>query len=154
MEELRIEANGNLGPIDSSRIPRYAGAATYARLPRLDAGNARRREIAGAYDAALEGGSLTPPLRREGATHVFHQYVLRSAERDLLQGRLRAQGIGTGIHYPVPVHLQPAYRGRIALGPARCAETEATAREVLSLPMFPELTDAQVERVCGALRDL
>ncbi|APT56620.1 erythromycin biosynthesis sensory transduction protein eryC1 [Roseomonas gilardii] len=138
----------------NSRLDEVQAAILRARLPRLDANNARRREIAGAYDAALEGGALAPPLRREGATHVFHQYVLRSAERDLLQGRLRAQGIGTGIHYPVPVHLQPAYRGRIALGPARCAETEATAREVLSLPMFPELSDAQVERVCGALREL
>ncbi|MFT8245928.1 DegT/DnrJ/EryC1/StrS family aminotransferase [Roseomonas sp. BN140053] len=138
----------------NSRLDEMQAAVLRARLPRLDSNNARRREIAGAYDAALEGGPLAPPTRREGAAHVFHQYVVRTRDRDALQGRLRAAGIGTGIHYPVPVHLQPAYRGRVPLGPAGCTETEAAAREVLSLPMFPELTEAQVERVCAALRDL
>ena len=71
-----------------------------------------------------------------------------------MQARLREAGIGTGIHYPVPVHLQPAYRDRVPLGPAGCTETERAAREVLSLPMYPELTDEQVERVCAALRGL
>jgi dTDP-4-amino-4,6-dideoxygalactose transaminase len=68
--------------------------------------------------------------------------------------RLKAQGIGTGIHYPVPVHAQPAYAGRVALGPAGCAETAQAAREVFSLPMYPELTEAQVARVCEAIRAL
>ena len=63
-----------------------------------------------------------------------------------------AQDIGSGVHYPVPVHLRPAYRGRVALGPSGCRATAAAAAGVLSLPMFPELTDAQVERVCTALR--
>jgi dTDP-4-amino-4,6-dideoxygalactose transaminase len=62
--------------------------------------------------------------------------------------------VGTGIHYPVPVHLQAAYQDRTPLGPAGCAETAKAAGEVLSLPMYPELTDAQVERICGALRGL
>ena len=63
-------------------------------------------------------------------------------------------GVGTGIHYPMPVHLQPAYADRVALGPAGCAATATASAEVLSLPIYPELTDAQVEQVCGALRDL
>ena len=138
----------------NSRLDEVQAAILRVRLPRLDANNARRREIAGAYDAALADGPLLPPSRREGAAHVFHQYVLRVEGRDALAAQLRAQGIGTGVHYPVPVHLQPAYRGRVALGPAGCAETEAAAGEVLSLPMFPELTGAQVERVCEALRGL
>ena len=137
----------------NSRLDEIQAAILRTRLGRLDHNNARRREIAGAYDAALEGTGLAPPLRRENATHVFHQYVVRSGERDALAGRLRDLGVGTGEHYPVPVHLQPAYRGRTPLGPAGCAETEVAAREVLSLPMFPELTDAQVDWVCEALRD-
>jgi dTDP-4-amino-4,6-dideoxygalactose transaminase len=92
-----------------------------------------------------------PPARRAGATHVFHQYVVRVPDRGAVQARLRGQGIGSGVHYPVPVHLQPAYRGRVALGPAGCRESERAAAEVLSLPMYPELGDAQVEQVCGAL---
>jgi len=69
-----------------------------------------------------------------------------------LQARLRAAGIGTGIHYPAPVHLQPAYRERIVTGPSGCRATEHAARQVLSLPMYPELSDEQVTRVCEALR--
>ncbi len=68
-----------------------------------------------------------------------------------MQARLREAGIGTGIHYPSPVHLQPAYRGRVALGPSGCRATEIAAEQVLSLPMYPELTDAQVAQVCEAL---
>ncbi len=62
--------------------------------------------------------------------------------------------MGTGIHYPVPVHLQPAYAGRIALGHSGCPETEDAAKEILSLPIYPELTDAEVETVCAALETL
>ena len=138
----------------NSRLDEVQAAILRVRLPRLDANNARRRAIAGSYDAALSESPLLPPVRREGATHVFHQYVLRVEGRDALAAQLRAQGIGTGVHYPVPVHLQPAYRGRVALGPAGCTETEAVADEVLSLPMFPEMTDAQVEHVCAVLRTL
>ena len=138
----------------NSRLDEVQAAILRARLPHLDAGNARRRRIAAAYDAALAGGPAAPPARRPGAEHVFHQYVLRLENREAVQARLREDGVGTGIHYPVPVHLQPAYRGRVPLGPAGCAETERAAREVLSLPMYPELTDAQVERICAALHRL
>jgi dTDP-4-amino-4,6-dideoxygalactose transaminase len=93
-----------------------------------------------------------PPARRAGASHVFHQYVVRVPDRAAVQQRLRAAGIGSGLHYPAPVHLQPAYRGRVALGPSGCIASARASEEVLSLPMFPELTDAQVELVCTALR--
>ena len=136
----------------NSRLDEIQAAILRAKLPHLDAHNARRAKIAGAYDAALSG--LQPPARRPNSTHVFHQYVLRVAGRTAIQARLREQGIGTGIHYPMPVHLQPAYQDRVALGPARCQAGETAAAEVLSLPMYPELTDAQVEQVCAALRSL
>jgi len=71
-----------------------------------------------------------------------------------IQARLRQDGVGTGIHYPVPVHLQPAYADRIPLGPAGCAETARAAQEVFSLPMYPELTDEQVGHIGWALRNL
>lgn len=138
----------------NSRLDEVQAAILRVRLPLLDAGNARRRAIADAYDAALAGGPIAPPARRAGVEHVFHQYVLRSGDRTAIQAGLKGQGIGTGIHYPMPVHLQPAYKGRTALGPAACGETARAALEVFSLPMYPELTDAQVEQVCGALKGL
>lgn len=140
----------------NSRLDEMQAAILRARLPLLDANNARRRAIAEAYDEALANGPFAPPARRAGAEHVFHQYVLRvpGGERAGVQARLRAAGIGTGIHYPVPVHLQGAYRDRTPMGPAGCGETERAATEVMSLPMYPELSDAEVERVCAGLRSL
>jgi dTDP-4-amino-4,6-dideoxygalactose transaminase len=138
----------------NSRLDEVQAAILRTRLPRLDAGNARRREIAAAFDAALAGGRDAPPARRAGAEHVFHQYVLRVPDRDPVQARLKEAGVGTGIHYPVPVHLQAAYLDRVPLGPAGCKETERAAREVLSLPIYPELSAEQVERICAALRGL
>jgi dTDP-4-amino-4,6-dideoxygalactose transaminase len=138
----------------NSRLDEVQAAILRVKLTALDAGNARRRAIAAAYDAALAGGPIAPPVRRAGAEHVFHQYVLRCEDRGAVQAALKAQGIGTGVHYPVPVHLQAAYKDRIALGPAGCAETAKAAQEVLSVPMYPELSDAQVERICAALKAL
>jgi dTDP-4-amino-4,6-dideoxygalactose transaminase len=138
----------------NSRLDEVQAAILRVKLKHLDAQNARRREIAAAYDAALAGTGLTPPARRPDCEHVFHLYVLRHPDRDAIMAALKAQGIGTGIHYPVPVHEQPAYAGRVALGPADCDETSRAAREVFSLPMYPELTDEQVARVCTALRGL
>ncbi|MBN8897638.1 MAG: DegT/DnrJ/EryC1/StrS family aminotransferase [Rhodospirillales bacterium] len=138
----------------NSRLDELQAATLRVKLAHLHAQNARRQAIAAAYDEALAGTSLQPPARRPEAGHVFHLYVVRTAERASVQARLRQAGIGSGIHYPQPVHLQPAYRDRIALGPARCAATERAANEVLSLPLYPELTDAQVEQVCAALRTL
>ncbi|MCS6933235.1 MAG: DegT/DnrJ/EryC1/StrS family aminotransferase [Acetobacteraceae bacterium] len=138
----------------NSRLDELQAAVLRVRLPRLEAANARRQAIAAAYDAALSGGPVSPPMRRPGATHVFHQYVVRSREREAVQARLKEQGVATAIHYPMPVHAQPAYAGRVPLGPAGCVETEAAAREILSLPIFPEMTEEQVERVCSALAAL
>jgi dTDP-4-amino-4,6-dideoxygalactose transaminase len=132
----------------NSRLDELQAAILRVKLTHLDAANARRREIARAYDAVL--GPLAPH-RRRGSEHVYHLYVVRVPNRGQVQARLREKGIGTGIHYPVPVHRQPAYEGRVALGPSRCAETERASGEILSLPLYPELTDEQVVLVCGAL---
>jgi dTDP-4-amino-4,6-dideoxygalactose transaminase len=138
----------------NSRLDELQAAVLRVKLPGLDAGNARRREIAAAYDHALAATSIKPPSRRAGCAHVFHQYVIRVDRRDEVQKDLAAQGVGTGIHYPVPVHMQPAYAGRLPMGPAACWQTEAAAGVILSLPMYPELGDAELEQVCAALRGL
>ncbi len=139
----------------NSRLDELQAAILRVKLMYLDAANARRRAIAAAYDTAL-GGILggRAPRRRRGSEHVYHLYVVRVPGRDTVQARLREQGIGTGVHYPVPVHRQPAYAERIALGPSRCTETERASAEILSLPLYPELTDAQVTRVCEAIEVL
>jgi dTDP-4-amino-4,6-dideoxygalactose transaminase len=138
----------------NSRLDEIQAAILRVKLDHLDRHNARRQAIAARYDAALAGTSLTPPSRRPGSSHVFHQYVLRVTDRAGLQTRLRAEGVATGIHYPVPVHLQAAYQGRIALGPNACRATATAAAEVLSLPMFPQLNDTQVDLVCAAIMQM
>jgi hypothetical protein len=136
----------------NSRLDEVQAAILRVKLAHLDAANGRRRVIAAAYTAALPT-ALAAPRQRAEAEHVFHLYVTRTEERDRIQADLRGTGVATGIHYPVPVHLQPAYKGRIRALDG-CRETERASREVLSLPLYPELTDAQVETVCGALRKI
>jgi dTDP-4-amino-4,6-dideoxygalactose transaminase len=136
----------------NSRLDELQAAILRVKLRHLDARNERRQAIAAIYDDALRGTSLATPARRDGVSHVFHLYVVRATERRALQARLREAGIGTGVHYPSPVHLQPAYHGRVALGPSGCRVTETAAQQVLSLPVYPELTESQVAQVCEALR--
>jgi len=136
----------------NSRLDPIQAAVLRVKLARLDRANARRAAIASRYDRGLAKTGLGLPQRRPGAAHVFHQYVVRAKRRDDLRAALDRAGIGTTIHYPVPVHLQPAYRGRIALDPGGLGESERAAQEVLSLPMFPELGAADVARVIAAVK--
>jgi len=130
----------------NSRLDELQAAVLRVKLRYLAAENARRRALAVQYDAGLAGTGLILPAVRPTVTHVYHQYVVRHPEREALRQRLTAQGIGTLVHYPVPVHLQPAYAGRVPIG-AGLPVTEQVAREVISLPMFPELSDEQLARV-------
>jgi len=98
------------------------------------------------------GLPIAVPVRRADATHVFHQYVIRVAKRDALRDRLRAAGIATGIHYPVPIHQQPAYSGRLACGPSGLGVTERAAPQILSLPIYPQLSDEAIARVIAEIR--
>jgi dTDP-4-amino-4,6-dideoxygalactose transaminase len=123
-----------------------------AKLDRLEQDNARRQAIAARYDIGLAGLPLKLPIRRNSATHVFHQYVVRTAKRDRLREHLRKAQIGTGIHYPLPVHLHPAYRGRVPVDPGGLCQSEKAAREILSLPMFPQLSHGAVDRVIAEIR--
>ena len=137
----------------NSRLDPLQAAILGVKLRRLDADNAAREAIAALYDAGLGATALARPARPPGGTHVFHQYVVRHAKRDALREALRRGGVGTGIHYPVPVHLQPAYAGRISIGPGGLGESERAAAEVLSLPIYPQLDAADARRVIAALRD-
>jgi dTDP-4-amino-4,6-dideoxygalactose transaminase len=136
----------------NSRLDELQAAILRVKLRHLDEENARRRDVARRYDEALAEGGLAPPVAIPGAEHVYHQYVVRTPERDALRRFLAEREIGTAIHYPVPVHLQPAYAGRLPL-PEPLTVTETVAAEVLSLPMFPELADAAVARVATALAE-
>jgi dTDP-4-amino-4,6-dideoxygalactose transaminase len=132
----------------NSRLDEMQAAILRVKLAHMDAANARRREIARTYGEVL--GSRAPKVRR-GSEHVWHLYVTRVAGRETEQARLRGRGVGTGVHYPVPVHLQPAYAGRVALGTSRCAETAKAAAEVMSLPIWPEMTEEMVRTVFAAV---
>jgi len=114
--------------------------------------NELRSRIAQRYHEGLAGTGLTLPATLEGNEHTWHLYVVRSKRRDEVQRALAAAGIGTMIHYPVPPHLQPAYA---ELGHSRGAFplSEAIHDEVLSLPMGPHLSDAQVDYVIGKARE-
>jgi dTDP-4-amino-4,6-dideoxygalactose transaminase len=130
----------------NSRLDEVQAAILRVKLRYLDDENRQRQRLAHAYDTYLQDAELNLPETRAGAVHVYHQYVIRTPERDGLKQYLWDRGIGTLIHYPVPVHLQPGYADR--LGKARpLPHTEAVAEQILSLPMYPELEDAHVHTV-------
>ncbi len=136
------------------RMDAVQAAVLSAKLPRLDGWIERRRAIAKLYDAlfaeAARGGRLTLPVEAPGRRHVYHQYVVRVADRDGVKTRLAGRGIGSSVFYPVPLHLQKCFAdlgGREGQFP----QAERAAREVLAIPIFPELTDAEVGRVADEL---
>ena len=131
----------------NSRLDELQAAILRVKLRHLDEDNQYRIKLAQRYNAALAGqAEVILPRAANEATHVYHQYVIRSSGREHLRTHLRAQGIGTLVHYPVPVHQQPAYAGRIKLY-TPLHETEKAAREILSLPLFPELRPEEIETV-------
>jgi dTDP-4-amino-4,6-dideoxygalactose transaminase len=127
----------------NTRLDELQAAVLRVKLRHLDRENARRREVARTYDAALSAAPLVLPRLRGDVDHVYHLYVVRSQQRDELRASLKADGIGTSIHYPTPVHLQPAYQGRLVLVGGWLPETERACREILSLPMYPQMTNEQ-----------
>ena len=131
----------------NTRLDELQAAVLRVKLPHLDADNDRRRAIAQSYDQRLCDTPLELPVERFGCRHVYHQYVICTERRDHLAEYLGRHGIGTAVHYPVPVHLQPGYQDRIAIGPGGLRNTEALARRVLSLPMHPALMDDEVDQV-------
>ncbi|NLL12252.1 MAG: DegT/DnrJ/EryC1/StrS family aminotransferase [Fibrobacter sp.] len=136
----------------NGRLDTIQAAVLNVKIRYLERWNRLRRERAEAYNALLEDISpIITPLEPLWARSVYHLYVIRTAHRDMLQGFLKEQGIETGLHYPVPLHQQKAYR---ALGyrTGSFPVSEKLSKEILSLPMFPSLTEQQQEKVAQSIR--
>jgi len=132
------------------RLSELQSAAARVELRRLDGWNAARRRVARWYSEALDGLDLQLPVVPEQEEHVFHLYVVQIDDRDDVRARLAERGIATGVHYPVPLHLQQAYRS-LGVGAGALPATTAGASRILSLPMYPEMTREQVEAVAEGL---
>lgn len=136
----------------NSRLDGFQAAVLNCRLPNLESDNQRRRRIAQRYTEGLKNlDGLTLPAAPSETTPVWHQYTARSNRRDDLREHLTERGIGSGIFYPIPLHRQPAFAELPGVAEPR-PESERACREVLSLPMFPELTDPEVDRVIDAVK--
>lgn len=136
----------------NSRLDELQAAILRVKLTYLEEENARRRQIAHIYTHELDLSDMVLPQTNKNCTHVFHQYVIQTPYRDNLKSWLQQQKIGTSIHYPVPVHLQPAYKKRIEVG-GHLSHTETIAQQILSLPMYPELTDDIILEVINCIND-
>jgi len=136
----------------NSRLDEIQAAILRVKLRVLDEWNAERLKIAAIYDAVLDDGGIVRPVKREDRTHVFHQYVIRTRKREQVKRGLAENGIGTAIHYPLPVHLQPAYQS------LRCGGgldvTHRICSEILSLPMYPQLGVQAAEKTARQVLNL
>jgi dTDP-4-amino-4,6-dideoxygalactose transaminase len=133
------------------RMDAVQGAVLGVKLPRLDEWNSARRRIANAYNSGLKG-NLACPVGPIGSDHACHVYAIRVPDRAATKSVLAQAGVTTNIHYPIPVHLQPAY-ANLGYGPGDFPVSEALAEQTLSLPLFPELTDHNVAKVIHAVND-
>lgn len=132
----------------NSRLDELQAAVLRVKLKHLDEDNAKRTHLADIYNRQLSDADLILPKQRENCAHVYHLYVVRSSKRDKLLLYLRGKDIGALIHYPVPVHLQPAYSHGQNL-----EWTQRIAKEILSLPMYPELSIEDIQKVIIAIRE-
>jgi dTDP-4-amino-4,6-dideoxygalactose transaminase len=136
----------------NARMDALQAAALRIKLRHLDKWNAARQACATLYDSGLANCGVEIPERAPDRDHVYHLYVIRHAERDRLQDELQRSGVCTGIHYPIPLHLQKAY-ARFGFAKGRFPVAERWAERALSLPIFPEMRDDQVDYVCEAVRN-
>ncbi len=137
----------------SSRLDEIQAALLRVKLRHLSEWTAARRRLAARYSTLLAGLPLTLPRERPPATHVYHHYTVRSTKRDALAKALAQLGVGTTLHYPLPIPSQPLFRSLDAAPlEAECPRAWQASREVLSLPCFPELTDAEIDTVARAVR--
>ncbi|MBK6611699.1 MAG: DegT/DnrJ/EryC1/StrS family aminotransferase [Sphingobacteriales bacterium] len=140
----------------NSRLDALQAAILHVKLHHLDAFIEARQEVADFYDAALSGcANLTIPFRMPYSTHVFHQYTLiYNGDRDWLKAELQKRGIPTMVYYPVPIHLQPAYRQKYQWQNLHLPNSERLAKQVISLPMHTELTDKELTYIANTLIEL
>lgn len=136
----------------NSRLDTIQAAVLKAKLPHLAAWSARRREHAAFYDAAFRDlDGVTTPYVDPANESIYNQYTIRADRRDDLQAFLKGKGIGSSIYYPLPLHLQPCF-AYLGYRKGQCPQSEKAAGEVLSLPVFPELTRSQLDEVVSAVR--
>jgi dTDP-4-amino-4,6-dideoxygalactose transaminase len=137
----------------NSRLDALQAAVLLAKLPHLESWSAARRRNAVYYNAAFAGfADVTTPIIDPANTSIYNQYTLRVAKRDQLQEHLKKKGIGSSVYYPLPLHLQPCF-SYLGYTEGAFPESERAAREVISLPIYPELTTAQLDEVVGAVRE-
>lgn len=137
----------------NSRLDALQAAVLSAKLPHLEAWTEARRAHAAAYDEALaDVPGVHAPVRRPNNAHVYNQYTVRAERRDAMRRELDARGIGTGVYYPLPLHLQACF-AELGCREGDLPHSERAAREVLSLPVYPELTVEQRDRVISAVRE-
>jgi dTDP-4-amino-4,6-dideoxygalactose transaminase len=134
------------------RLDTLQAAVLRVKLKRLDEWNQARRRSAQLYNELLANSDVVTPVEASYAQHVYHLYIVRVQDRDGLQEHLKSRGVSTGIHYPIPVHLQEAYR-YLGYQKGDFPITEGYAEEILSLPMYPELTEEQIQYVVQAIND-
>ena len=133
------------------RMEGFQGAILRVKLHRLEQWTEARRAVVNQYNQHLAGSDVERPVEMPWARHVYHVYTLRTEDRDGMQASLQAEGIQTGIHYPVPVHLQPAYAD-LGYGRGAFPQSEVACAQVLSLPLYPELSSEAVAQVAGAVK--
>ncbi len=132
----------------NTRLDEIQAAILRVNLRYLNRDNAKRKKLAQIYNDSLKSFSLDLPEVKSEVEHSYHQYVVRCRNRDNLLEFLKSKGIQTAIHYPVPVHLQPAYKGRVLVD-GDLSHTERICNEILSLPIYPEMTEEQADLVLG-----
>lgn len=147
----RVKHGEHLVPGGNSRLDTLQAAVLRVKLGHLGAWNERRRQVAAAYTRALAGSPVAPPELAAYATPVFHLYVVRTRRRAELEAALAEAGIASQVHYPRAPHLQPALRA-LHYGEGSFPVTEGLSSELLSLPIYPELTEAQIARVAAVCR--
>ena len=135
----------------NSRLDELQAAVLAAKLPYLARDTAKRRGVAGRYRKSINNRHLTPPPEVKGTLHAMHLFVMESKNRESFRKFLKDAGIGTAVHYPEPIHKQPAYAGRIR-GCDHLTCTEKLYNGIVSLPMYPELNDQQVDKICTTLK--
>lgn len=137
----------------NGRLDAIQAGILHAKLARLPEWNVQRRNLAKQYNAWMaEVDGLTIPFEPSWSRAVYHLYVVRVPDREEMQNSLKASGIGTGIHYPVPLHVQQAYRG-LGYAQGDLPVTEKVSAEILSLPMYPHLSNAQQAKIVSAMKD-
>lgn len=134
----------------NSRLDEMQAAVLSVKLKHLDKWNRRRRKIASLYNSLLEGSKVSIPVEMEYSKHNYHLYVIRCEKRDGLQAHLKKKGIQANIHYPIPIHLQKAYK-ELKIRKGSLPITEKYALQILSLPLFPELKDEEIKYVADTV---